>query len=71
MRGKAPKWRIRVRERRGMQHLTGIRKSETEMMSQKVGGRRRILLLLQAARDDAVEAVVVIETRLDLRDPGQ
>ena len=73
-RGECPNWRIRVRERRGKQHLTGRRKTETEMMRETVGGSRRMLSLLQAPREDAAAAAVAISisiaTRLDLRDPG-
>ena len=70
-RGKDPKRRIRVRERRGRKQLTGRRKTETEMMRETVGERRRIILILQAAKEDATAAVVAIATRLALRDPGQ
>ena len=38
------------------------------MIRGTVWGRRRIMLLLQAAREYASEAVVWIETGLDLRD---
>ena len=41
------------------------------MMKETVGRRRRILSLLQAAREDAEAEVVVIVTRLDLRDTGK
>ena len=40
------------------------------MMIETVGGRR-MLLLLQAEREDASAAVVVIATRLALRDSRQ
>ena len=41
------------------------------MMRYTVGGVRMMLSLLQAVREDAAETVVVIATRLDLRDTGQ
>ena len=62
---------VRVKERRGRQHLKGQRKSETETITETVGGRRRMLSLLKAAREDAAAAVVLIETRLALRYNGQ
>ena len=41
------------------------------MMRETVEGRRRMLSLLQAEREDTEAAVVTIENRLALRDPGQ
>ena len=69
--GKGPNRRIRLRERRGRQQLTGQRKSKMEMMRETVGGERRMLLLLQAKIEDAAAAAVAIAKSLDLRYPGQ
>ena len=44
--GKGPKRRIMVRERRGLDQLTGRRKIKTEIMREAEGGRRRMLSLI-------------------------
>ena len=69
--GKGPKRRIRVRDIRRGQHLTGKRKSETEMMRETVRRRRRIIYIFQVAIEDVTSEVVSIETRSALNDPGK
>ena len=70
-RRKGPKRRIRVRERRGRQHLTGRRKIEMVMMRETVGGGGECDVAPSSGTRNSEAEVVAIAERLALIDTGQ